>query len=210
MNNAVEFLARTGIIPVVVLEDAQHAVPLGHALANGGLPSAEVTMRTPAALDAMRALSDMPGMVIGAGTVVEPSQVAAAIDAGAQYIVSPGFSPAISRECEAQGIPLVPGVTTPTEVMAAMDAGHTVLKFFPAGASGGPAMVAALAAPFPAARFVPTGGITVDTARDYLALPSVLAVGGTWIASRSDIASGRFEAIAENAAAAVALVKEKP
>lgn len=210
MNNAVEFLARTGIIPVVVLEDAQHAVPLGHALANGGLPSAEVTMRTPAALDAMRALSDMPGMVIGAGTVVEPSQVAAAIDAGAQYIVSPGFSPAVSRECEAQGIPLVPGVTTPTEVMAAMDAGHTVLKFFPAGASGGPAMVAALAAPFPAARFVPTGGITVDTARDYLALPSVLAVGGTWIASRSDIASGRFEAIAENAAAAVALVKEKP
>ncbi len=165
-------------------------------------------MRTPQALAAIRSLSQIPGFLVGAGTVVEPAQVEQVLAAGAQYAVSPGFSPAVSRECAAQGLPLIPGVVTPGEIQAAMEAGHRVVKFFPAGASGGAPMLAALSAPFPDVQFVPTGGIDESTVAAYLALPSVLAVGGTWIAPRSAIAEGNFDEIRKNARHALKIARE--
>jgi 2-dehydro-3-deoxyphosphogluconate aldolase/(4S)-4-hydroxy-2-oxoglutarate aldolase len=135
-------------------------------------------------VDAIRVLSQLPEMVVGAGTVVNAAQVQAAVAAGAEYVVSPGFSREVSRECATLSVPLIPGVMTPTEVMVAVDAGHNVLKFFPAQAAGGAAMLRALAAPFPDVRFVPTGGIGASELADFLSIPAVMAVGGTWVAPR--------------------------
>ena len=208
MNSLIEDLGATRIVPVVIIDDADHAAALGAALANGGLPSAEVTLRTPQALDAIRSLAQLPGFLVGAGTVVEPGQVEQALAAGAQYAVSPGFSPAVSRECAAQGLPLIPGVVTPGEIQAAMEAGHRVVKFFPAGASGGAPMVAALSAPFPDVQFVPTGGIEESTLSAYLALRSVLAVGGTWIAPRATIAQASFDDVTTKARTALKIARE--
>jgi 2-dehydro-3-deoxyphosphogluconate aldolase / (4S)-4-hydroxy-2-oxoglutarate aldolase len=207
MNAVLDRLARLGVVPVLVLDDASSADALAAALIEGGLPTAEVTLRTPAALDAIGRLASHSDLLVGAGTVTSPYQVGAAVEAGATYIVSPGFSTAVSKECAALGVPLIPGVVTPTEVQAALDAGWEVLKFFPAEASGGSAMVAALSAPFPAARFVPTGGIRPDALSSYLTLGSVHAVGGTWIAPAADVNAGRFSEIALRAAAAAATVK---
>lgn len=197
-----------GLIPVVVIEDPAAAEALGRALAAGGLPSAEITLRTRGALDAIGVLAGLPGFTVGAGTVVDADQARSAVAAGASYLVSPGFSPTVSRASRELDVPLIPGAVTATEIQGAMEEGHEVLKFFPAAAAGGAAMLRSLAAPFPSVRFVPTGGITVDTLGDYLSVPSVAAVGGTWIAPRELIASGDFEAITRRAAAAVALVKE--
>jgi 2-dehydro-3-deoxyphosphogluconate aldolase/(4S)-4-hydroxy-2-oxoglutarate aldolase len=208
MNPVIEALSLAGIVPVVVIDDADRAAALGAALAEGGLPSAEVTLRTPQALDAIRILAAVPGFCVGAGTVVDPAQVEQALAAGAQYAVSPGFSASVSRECAAQGLPLIPGVVTPGEIQAALEAGHRVVKFFPAGASGGAPMLAALSAPFPGLRFMPTGGIDESTVGDYLRMPSVLAVGGTWIAPRAVIADGNFSVVTANARNALAIVEE--
>ena len=208
MNSTVQDLGAAGIVPVVVIDDVDSAMALGAALADGGLPSAEVTLRTPQALAAIRSLAQIPGFLVGAGTVVEPAQVDQVLAAGAKYAVSPGFSLAVSRECAAQGLPLVPGVVTPGEIQAAMEAGHRVVKFFPAGVSGGTPMLAALSAPFPGVQFVPTGGIDESTLSAYLRMPSVLAVGGTWIASRAAIAEGNFDEIRTNARHAVAIARE--
>jgi 2-dehydro-3-deoxyphosphogluconate aldolase/(4S)-4-hydroxy-2-oxoglutarate aldolase len=208
MNPQLEALGAAGIVPVVVIDDADRAPELGAALIEGGLPSAEVTLRTPHALDAIRALAAIPGFSVGAGTVVEPAQVARALEAGAQYAVSPGLSRAVSQECIAQGLPLIPGVVTPGEIMAALEAGHSVVKFFPAGASGGAPMLAALSAPFPGLLFMPTGGIDEASLPEYLRLPSVFAVGGTWIASRSAIAAGDFAAITALARNALTIARE--
>ena len=208
MNPHVEALGAAGIVPVVVIDDADRAAELGAALAEGGLPSAEVTLRTPQALDAIRALAAIPGFSVGAGTIVDPSQVELAMAAGAQYAVSPGFRASVSRECAAQGLPLIPGVVTPGEIMAALEAGHGVVKFFPAGVSGGAPMLAALAAPFPGLLFMPTGGIDESSLAEYLRVPSVLAVGGTWIAPRPAIAAGEFATVTMNARNALTIVKE--
>lgn len=207
MNQQFDALGAAGIVPVVVIDDADRAAALGAALAEGGLPSAEVTLRTPQALDAIRILAAVPGFSVGAGTVVDPAQVEHLLAAGAQYAVSPGFSPSVSRECAAQGLPLIPGVVTPGEIQAALEAGHSVVKFFPAGASGGAPMLAALSAPFPGLQFMPTGGIDESTVGDYLRMPSVLAVGGTWVAPRAVIAAGDFAAVTTNARNALRIVE---
>jgi 2-dehydro-3-deoxyphosphogluconate aldolase/(4S)-4-hydroxy-2-oxoglutarate aldolase len=208
MIDVTAFHAGLGVVPVIVIDDSAHAERLAQALTSGGLPSGEVTLRTPAALDAIREMAQVPGFVAGAGTVVHPSQVEPAMTAGAQYIVSPGFGPAVSRECAALGVLLIPGVATATEVQAARDVGCSVLKFFPAEAAGGARMVAALSAPFADTRFVPTGGIGLGNLQEYLDVPSVLAVGGTWIAPQALIRSGAFDQIAGLATEAATRAKE--
>lgn len=185
------------ILPVVVIDDAARAEPLGRALLAGGIRQAEVTFRTPAAVDALRILAAMPGLRTGAGTVLTAEQADAAIDAGASFVVSPGLADDVVAACVARSVPVVPGVVTPTEAMRARALGLRTVKFFPAEASGGPAAVAALASVFPDLRFVPTGGIDASRAAAYRELPSVEAVGGSWMVPRAAIAAGDFETIEE-------------
>lgn len=208
MSEVFASLEASGIVPVIVLADGADAARLGEALARGGLPSAEVTLRTPSALDAIRALAKLPGFLVGAGTVVEPAQVELAVEAGARYVVSPGFSKRVSRECSVLGVPLIPGVVTATEIQMAVEAGHSVVKFFPAAAAGGAAMVRALAAPFPHVRFIPTGGVDASSLPEYLRLSSVLAVGGTWLAPRELVAAGEFDEVTRRTVDALAAVRE--
>jgi 2-dehydro-3-deoxyphosphogluconate aldolase/(4S)-4-hydroxy-2-oxoglutarate aldolase len=206
--DVVDFHAAHRLVPVVVVDRAERALPLAETLSSRGLPSAEVTLRTPAALAAISAMAAAPDFVVGAGTVVRPDQVEQAVSAGARYVVSPGFSAAVDRECRHLDVLLIPGVATATELQTAVDAGRDVVKFFPAAAAGGAAMVAALSAPFPSVRFVPTGGIAAATLVDYLQLPAVLAVGGTWLAPRDVIDAGDFEAISRETRAAMSQVEE--
>jgi len=208
VRDIVGFHAGHRLVPVVVVDREDRARPLAEALSGAGLPSAEVTLRTPAALAAISAMAALPGFVVGAGTVVRPEQVEQALAAGARYLVSPGYSAAVDRECRRLDVLLVPGVATATELQTALDAGREVVKLFPAAAAGGAAMVAALSAPFPSARFVPTGGIRAADLGDYLRLPAVLAVGGTWLAPRDRVDAGDFEAIARETLAATALVEQ--
>jgi 2-dehydro-3-deoxyphosphogluconate aldolase/(4S)-4-hydroxy-2-oxoglutarate aldolase len=191
------------IIPVVVLEELGAAVPLARALREGGLPVAEVTFRTAAAPAAVRALAAEGDILVGAGTVVRPDQVDVAVDAGARFIVTPGLSSRVVARCRDLSVLVIPGVATATEVMAALDMGCEVLKFFPAATSGGVGALRALAGPFPDARFVPTGGITAANAADYLALSSVVAVGGSWMVAPNLIEAGDFAAVARLSAEAV-------
>ena len=194
-----------GVIPVVVLEDPRLADSLAGALVEGGLPVAEVTLRTPAAVEAIRAMSANGQVLVGAGTVTDAAQVDAAVDAGARFIVSPGFSAAVVEQARRRDVPILPGVITPSEVMGALALGLEILKFFPAGAYGGTAALKALAGPFPQVRFVPTGGVSQGNLADYLALPNVAAVGGSWMVDPALIAAGHFDRIAELSRAAVAL-----
>jgi 2-dehydro-3-deoxyphosphogluconate aldolase/(4S)-4-hydroxy-2-oxoglutarate aldolase len=201
-----ELLQRSPVIPVLTIEDVAHAVPLAQALVAGGLTVLEVTLRTPAALASIRAMrAAVPAAVVGAGTVINAAQYAAAVEAGSQFVVSPGCSPTLIAASQSHGVPLLPGATTPTEVIAALDAGLDTLKFFPAAQSGGAAMLKALAAPLPQVAFCPTGGITMANARDYLALPNVLCVGMSSIVTKEWLASGNWDAIRDAAAAAAAL-----
>jgi len=195
------------LVPVVVLDDPAAALPLGQALIDGGLPVAEVTLRTPEALKGIQELAGHGGLLVGAGTVLTPGQVDLAVAAGARFVVSPGLSRAVVERCRAVGVPVLPGAVTATEVQAAIELGLEAVKFFPAGTSGGPAAVAALAAPFGGLRFVPTGGIDAGNAGDYLALPSVLAVGGSWMVPRAAIKAGDFARVRELTSAAVAAVR---
>lgn len=204
----VDFHARHRLVPVVVVDRVDRAQPLAETLSSSGLPSAEVTLRTPAALAAITAMASQPGFVVGAGTVVRPEQVEQAVSAGAAYIVSPGYSSAVDDACRRLGVLLVPGVATATELQNALEAGREVVKFFPAAAAGGAAMVAALSAPFPTVRFVPTGGISAAGLTDYLRLPAVLAVGGTWLVPRDAVDAGDFETIARETRAATSLVEQ--
>jgi 2-dehydro-3-deoxyphosphogluconate aldolase/(4S)-4-hydroxy-2-oxoglutarate aldolase len=208
VSEVVEFHAGHRLVPVVVVDSAERALPLARTLKESGLPSAEVTLRTPAALEVIAAMASLPGFVVGAGTVVRPEQVEQALAAGARYVVSPGYSAAVDHECRRLDVLLVPGIATATELQTALDAGRDVVKFFPAAAAGGAAMVAALAAPFAAARFVPTGGIRAGDLADYLRLPAVLAVGGTWLAPRATVEAGDFDQVAHHTRAAVSLVEE--
>jgi 2-dehydro-3-deoxyphosphogluconate aldolase/(4S)-4-hydroxy-2-oxoglutarate aldolase len=205
---SLDALCAYGVVPVVVLEDASDARPLAAALAAGGLPLAEVTFRTAAAADALRALADDPALHVGAGTVVRPEQVDEAVAAGARFVVSPGLSQHVGERCREHGVPVVPGVATASDVMAALDLGLDVLKLFPAEACGGVATLKALAGPFPDVRFVPTGGISAANAASYLTLPSVAAVGGSWMVAPQLVRSGDFDGVTRLAAEAVALVAE--
>ncbi|MER5991753.1 MULTISPECIES: bifunctional 4-hydroxy-2-oxoglutarate aldolase/2-dehydro-3-deoxy-phosphogluconate aldolase [Streptomyces] len=192
------------VLPVVVLEDAADAVPLARALVAGGLPAIEVTLRTPAAPDAIRAIADgVPDAVVGAGTVITPAQVDEAVEAGARFLVSPGWTEALLAAMRASGVPFLPGVSTVSEVVALLERGVREMKFFPARAAGGTAYLKALAGPLPRARFCPTGGIGADSAPDYLALPNVGCVGGSWMLPADAVAArdwDRIERLAREAA----------
>lgn len=201
-----ETLAKVPVIPVLVIEDAESAVPVARALADGGLPIAEVTLRTDAATDAIAAIAEhAPDVLVGAGTVLDGGQVDIAKAAGARFVVSPGLSESVVTACEMGGIPCIPGVMTASEVQRAWNLGISTLKFFPAVQAGGTATIKALASAFRAVKFVPTGGITADNLGDYLALPSVVACGGSWLAPATTVAAGDFAAITRRAEAALAV-----
>ena len=198
-------LAEARLVPVVVLDDAADAPALGDALVAGGLPVAEVTFRTAAAADAIRVLTDRGDVLVGAGTVLTVEQVDQAVAAGASYVVSPGTSRAVVERCHEHGVLALPGAVTATEIQAALELGLTTVKFFPAGTSGGAPAIAALAAPFGGVQFVPTGGVSPTNLHEYLALPSVAAVGGSWMVPRDRIRARDTAGITELTAAAVAL-----
>lgn len=193
------------VIPVLVVDDVADAVPLARALVSGGLPAIEVTLRTPAALGAVRAIAgEVPDAVVGAGTVLTPEQVTESVAAGARFLVSPGWTDVLLEAMRASGVPFLPGVSTTSEVVALLERGVREMKFFPAQAAGGTAYLKSLAGPLPQARFCPTGGIGLASAPDYLALPNVGCVGGTWMLPEDAIATkdwARIEALAREAAA---------
>ena len=201
MNRIDALMRLAPVIPVLVIEDAAHAVPIVQALVAGGLPVLEVTLRTPAALDVIRAMSQVPGAVVGAGTVLSPADLDAALEAGAQFIVSPGLTPALGTAAVASGVPFLPGTANAADIMLGLDLGLTRFKFFPAEASGGIAALKAISAPFGMARFCPTGGITQASAAQWLALDAVLCVGGSWLVGRGAPDPAAIEAAARAAAA---------
>lgn len=180
--STIEAVMRTApVIPVLVIDDVRNAAPIAHALVTGGLPVLEVTLRTPAALDVIREMKQIDGAIVGAGTVLNPADLDAALKAGSEFIVSPGLTEALGNAAIASGIPFLPGTATASDVMRGLDLGLSHFKFFPAEASGGIAALKAIAGPFGGARFCPTGGIRQDTAYEWLALEAVLCVGGSWM-----------------------------
>ncbi|MFD8063318.1 bifunctional 4-hydroxy-2-oxoglutarate aldolase/2-dehydro-3-deoxy-phosphogluconate aldolase [Streptomyces cyaneofuscatus] len=194
------------VVPVVVLHDAADAVPLARALVAGGLPAIEVTLRTAAALESIRAIAaEVPGAVVGAGTVISPQHVRDTVDAGARFLVSPGWTDALLEAMKGSGVPFLPGVSTTSEVVALLERGVSDMKFFPAEAAGGTAYLKALSAPLPQARFCPTGGISLASAPSYLALPNVACVGGSWMVPGDAIAAKDWDRVARLAAEAAAL-----
>jgi 2-dehydro-3-deoxyphosphogluconate aldolase/(4S)-4-hydroxy-2-oxoglutarate aldolase len=198
-----QILNRTPVMPVLVIEDAALAVPLARALVDGGIDVLEVTLRTPAALKSIEAIArEVPEAIVGVGTVTRPEHLAQAGDAGARFAVSPGLTDALLEASGQSELPFLPGVFTPGEAMAARDAGFEFLKLFPAQQAGGLGMLKALASPFPELKFCPTGGINADTFGDYLALPNVVCVGGSWLASAQQLRDGDWQGITRQAAAA--------
>lgn len=193
----------TGVVPVVVLKSVADAVPLAEALLSGGIPLMEVTFRTQAAEESIRVLAQDPRIVVGAGTVLTEAQLDSALGAGARFIVTPGFSRRIVRACLAAAVPVFPGVSTGSEIQAAFEEGLRVVKFFPAETSGGAASVRALSAPFIGMHFIPTGGITQANMADYLRLPSVLAVGGSWMVAPELVEKRAFDEVYRLSAAAI-------
>ena len=196
MDACIKELYRIGIVPVVALEDAADALPLGAALKKGGVSAIEVTFRTAAAADAIRLLSrEMPELLVGAGTVITKAQADAAIEAGAKFIVSPGFQPELVSYVLSKGVPMCPGTATPGEMEQAMALGLSAVKFFPAEQNGGAPMLKALSAPYRDLLFMPTGGVKLENLRTYLALDQVFACGGTWLATKDDIKAKAFDKI---------------
>lgn len=188
-----ERFAKAGVVPVVVLENAEDAVPTANAMAAGGIDVMEITFRTPAAADSIRAVSEnCPQMLVGAGTVVNLEQCRLAVSMGAKFIVSPGFDREVVAWCIAHHIAVTPGCVTPTEIMAAMAMGLKVVKFFPANVYGGLKAMESLSAPFGGIRFIPTGGVNARNLREYMAAPFVHAVGGSWVCPKAEIADGNF------------------
>ena len=206
MDNSRALFKELGIIPVVAVEQVRDASPLADTLIEGGLPCAEVTFRTQAAAHVMRIMSQRGDIHVGAGTVVTIEQVKAALDAGARFMVSPGFNPKVVDYCLQNDIAITPGICTPSDIESALDRGLDVLKFFPAEAFGGLETLQALSGPFPGVRFIPTGGINPRNLPEYLAFPKVLACGGTWIARSASISAGRFDEILKNVREAVEIV----
>ncbi len=202
---AAEICRMAPVVPVLVIDDIAHAAPLARALVAGGLPALEVTLRTPAALDAIRAMAEVPGGMVGAGTLITPADVRAAKAAGARFGVSPGATAALLDACAEHDLPLLPGAATASEIMALLERGYPVQKFFPAEQAGGAAYLKSIGGPLPQVRFCPTGGIGLKNARDYLTLPNILCVGGSWVAPRDAMARGDWAAITTLAAEAAAL-----
>ncbi|MBS1894171.1 MAG: bifunctional 4-hydroxy-2-oxoglutarate aldolase/2-dehydro-3-deoxy-phosphogluconate aldolase [Actinobacteria bacterium] len=203
--NAAELLSLDPVIPIATIEHPEDAVPMARAVLKGGLRTLEVTLRTPAALDAIEAIArEVPALVVGAGTVLDRDQLAAAAAAGARFVATPGSTPRLLDGLEASGLPFLCGCSTPSEIAALLERGIHEMKLFPVAPYGGRSLVEALAGPFPGARLCPTGGISADTAPAYLELPNVLAVGGTWITRRPDEAVG-WESVVSAARAAARL-----
>lgn len=199
--------AAAPVVPVLVLDDASMAADLARALVAGGLPALEVTLRTDAALDAIREMAQVEGGIVGAGTLLTAADVKAAKEAGAQFGVSPGATPHLLAACQEYGLPLLPGAATATEAMALLEQGYDMLKFFPAEAAGGAPALKSLASPLPQITFCPTGGVSPQNAGSYLALPNVVCVGGSWVAPASAIAARDWtgiEALAREAASLTA------
>ena len=209
MNDTLKQIGTTGIVPVVVLNKVSDAEPLAEALIKGGLPCAEVTFRTDAAEESIRAISKkFPDMFVGAGTVLTTEQVDRAIGAGAKFIVSPGLNPKVVEYCIKKGYPITPGIMTPTELEVALGFGLDVVKFFPAENAGGLKMIKAMSAPYTMMKFMPTGGINATNVRDYLACDKILACGGSWMVKGDLINAGNFEEIEKLTREAAAIVKE--
>ena len=208
MTEMYEKLGQLKLIPVVVIEDAADATPLGQALLDGSLPCAEVTFRTAAAPHALAALDELGGLLVGAGTVLTVDQVKQAVDSGAKFIVTPGFNPQVVGYCVDNGIPITPGVCTPTQIEAALGFALNVVKFFPAEAFGGLKTLKAISGPYPMMKFIPTGGINASNLVEYLAFEKVLACGGSWIVKKDLIAAKNFTEITRLTRDAVSLVRE--
>lgn len=205
-----ERIARCGVVPVIAIDAVEAALPLADALLEGGLPVVEITFRTAAAADVIHEICRKRSeLLVGAGTVLTAANVQAATSAGAQFGVAPGLNPDIVSAAQQRGLPFVPGICTPSEIERAMAAGCTVLKFFPAEAAGGVEMIKALSAPYAHAgvRFVPTGGVKPENLDSYLAVETVVAVGGTWIAKKEDLACGKWQEIRQRCRTAVEIVK---
>ncbi len=209
MSSLFETLEKLGLVPVVSLNDPDEALPLARALTAGGLPVAEITFRTAAAAESIRRIREaMPDFLVGAGTVLTLEQAEAAAAAGAAFMVAPGLNPRLVEFCQSRGIPVIPGVLTPTEMEQAMSYGLTNLKLFPAEVSGGPAYIKAVSAPYKSLRFMPTGGVNEKNVKDYLALPAVLCCGGTFMVPSAALKEGRFDEIEALTRKAAAIVKE--
>jgi 2-dehydro-3-deoxyphosphogluconate aldolase/(4S)-4-hydroxy-2-oxoglutarate aldolase len=201
-----EQFAAVRVLPVIVIDDPNDALPLARALFEGGLPCAEVTLRTPRAVEALRRIAgELPDMLVGAGTVLTPAQAAEARGAGARFVVAPGFNAGMVEFCQSVNLPVFPGVCTPTEIEMALGAGLSVLKFFPAEPIGGLPFLKAVAAPYTTVSFMPMGGIGPSNLASYLAFPRVVACGGSWMAPNDWIAAGQFDRIRDTTRAAVAI-----
>lgn len=190
-------MEQLGVVPVVVLDDVKDATPLAKAMQAGGVPCAEVTLRTAAGLSSIEKMRKMGDMLVGAGTVITLDQCKDALSAGAQFIVSPGLNVKVVEHCLANGVAVLPGCVTPTEIMQAMELGLDTVKFFPANVYGGLKAMKALAAPFAGIKFIPTGGVNGDNLAEYLAAPYVRAVGGSWLCAKADVNAGDFDKITE-------------
>ena len=196
MHKVLEDLGKTGIVPVITIDDTEKAVPLARALVRGGIPCAEITFRTAQGEEAIRRIAkEMPEMLLGAGTVLNTGQVDRAIDAGAKFIVSPGLNPKVAAYCVRKGIPVTPGCANPSDIEQALELGLEVVKFFPAEQAGGLEYIKAISAPYPALKFMPTGGINADNIAKYTAFDRILACGGSWMATADLIRAGEFEKI---------------
>jgi 2-dehydro-3-deoxyphosphogluconate aldolase / (4S)-4-hydroxy-2-oxoglutarate aldolase len=206
MADASDVLRISPVIPVVTIDDPQDAVPLARALADGGVKIIELTLRTDSALTSLKLIAEeVPDILVGAGTILTPGQSDAAVSAGAQFLVSPGVTPALLSHMLTLDVPVLPGVATVGEVMAVLELGLDTMKFFPAGPAGGPAYLAAIGAPIPHVRFCPTGGISLATAPDYLKLPNVSCVGGSWLTPAAAVAAKDWDTITRLAREAATL-----
>lgn len=193
--DALKQMERIGVVPVVVLDDAKDAIPLARAMQAGGIPCAEVTLRTAAGLASIEKMSELGDILVGAGTVLTLAQCKDALSAGAKFIVSPGLNVKVVEHCLERGVTVLPGCVTPTEIMTALELGLDTLKFFPANVYGGLKAMKALAAPFTGVKFIPTGGVNGDNLGEYLAAPYVRAVGGSWLCAKADVNAGDFDKI---------------
>ncbi|MBE6973457.1 MAG: bifunctional 4-hydroxy-2-oxoglutarate aldolase/2-dehydro-3-deoxy-phosphogluconate aldolase [Ruminococcaceae bacterium] len=201
-------MEQLGVVPVVVLDDVKDAVPLAKAMQAGGIPCAEVTLRTAAGLSSIEKMRELGDILVGAGTVVTLDQCKNALSAGAQFIVSPGLNAKVVEYCLANGVTVLPGCVTPTEIMQAMELGLDTVKFFPANVYGGLKAMKALAAPFTGIKFIPTGGVSAENLAEYLSAPYVRAVGGSWLCAKADVNAGAFDKITELCRQASKIVAE--
>jgi 2-dehydro-3-deoxyphosphogluconate aldolase/(4S)-4-hydroxy-2-oxoglutarate aldolase len=208
MNDIRTQFQNLGVIPVVAIERAQDAMPLADALIEGGLACAEITFRTSAAAEAMQTLAKRGDILVGAGTVLTTDQVDIALDAGARFIVAPGFNPRVAAYCVEKKVAFTPGICTPSDIEAALSYGLQMLKFFPAEAFGGLNTLKAMSAPYKAVEFIPTGGVNPQNLAEYLGFAKVIACGGTWIAKSGLISEGKFDQICKNAREAAAIAKD--